>query len=225
MIYIRKTVFRHNKFLERMFSANIKYMLKTHYAILVILFFVVSGCAGSQSAQKSEVQQSIDNLPSWFTDIPESSDSINGVGSGESVDLQMAISIARNTARARIAEGISVQTGLIQRNFSEQISVNSDGDENTNLDQFFQSINRDIAVETLNGVQTEDQVIQDNERGGYRVYVWLKMPIGEISQAYLERIRENRLAHTRLRATTAFEDLEQRVEEYNSNREPKLDEQ
>lgn len=193
-------------------------------AVLLICVALAS-CSSGQLAPRTDQQRNIDGLPSWFVNQPTSGDHVDGVGSGESPDLQMAISIARSTARARMAEAISVQTGVINRNFGEQVATNSNGVQSTELTTFFESLNRDIASETINGAQQKDQVIQDNGRGGYRVYTWLQMPIGEVSRIYLEKIRRNQAVGARLRATSAFEDLEERVREYEAQRGSASDEQ
>ena len=88
------------------------------------------------------------------------------------------------------------------------------------LDQFTQAY-KGIVSQTINGSRAAKQEIVNTPAGGYRAYVLVELPIGQASQALMQRVRANEQMYTRFRASQAFDELQKEVERYEASQRPR----
>lgn len=173
-------------------------------SIIVILFVAVSvaiaGCGGSQAT--------LEDMPEWVTDKPDSQSAMFGAGTGKASGLQTAIEKSEMRAQGDIASSIEAQFNSMTKDFREDVN----GEERS---QFTQAQER-IVSQVLRGVQSEEQKVI-REGGNYRVYTLMRMPIGQAAGEFLSQLQTNEEMYTRFRSSEAFKEMRERVEEYEES--------
>ena len=94
----------------------------------------------------------------------------------------------------------------LTENFEEEVGQGDDSE----LLQQFTSATKSVTSQTLNGSRLEQQQILP-ERGIYRAYVLMSIPIGDANQQLMQKIQENKNLYTRFRATEAFAKLDAEI--------------
>lgn len=193
--------------------------LRTPRSIRLALFallIVASGCgsSGPTNLNPSPSDDSVANVPDWFVAPPEDASAVFGTGTATSRSLQTAVDKASTTARGDIASGLATRFQGLSKQFEEEIGVGADSEM---LQQFTQA-QKEVVSEVLRGASTRKRDIQ-NDRGVYRAYVLMGMPIGRAAAELLRKIQSNKALHTRFRSTQAFEELEEEVRDYEADRD------
>jgi len=83
--------------------------------------------------------------------------------------------------------------------------------EDSEILQQFSSATKAVTDQTLTGARTDEKKIAP-ERGIYRAYVLMSLPIGAANQQLMDKIQENKSLYTRFRSTQAFEELNRELE-------------
>ena len=186
-------------------------MRKTYgVAVLALALATVwsSGCGGPKNTTltPSPSKKVIEDIPDWFTDLPEEDDRLFDAASATSRDLQVAIKKATADARLGLAGQLGTYLANHTKNFQEEVGLQEDSALLTQ----FSSATKEVVEQTLVGSKAERQEVLP-EGNIYRVYVLMSLPLGEANQALMERIKANDELYTRFRATEAFADLEREL--------------
>lgn len=173
---------------------------------LIFLSLIFAGCMSSGPVSGPE----IDDAPSWYLDVPDSSDRLYASASAQSRRMQMAIDRAETDARQSIAAEMEAEIRSMTRIFEEELE---DG-----LREQFVQVTQEIVSQTLRGSSASEREVKRQNDGMYRAYVLMQMPIGEAAQEFLDSL-ENRdeSMYTRLRASEAFEEMEGEIERYEGD--------
>jgi len=156
-------------------------------------------------------------LPDWFTSVPTDANTLYAAVTAESRDLQLAINKAVTDGRNNLAQQMEVKFEGLSKRFQEETGLGADAQL---LDQFTQAY-KGIVSQTINGSRAAKQEIVNTPAGGYRAYVLVELPIGQASQALMQRMRANEQMYTRFRATQAFDELQKEVERYEASQRPR----
>jgi len=173
----------------------------------LVLLFLLAGCGSSSDTNSL-------NLPSWYMNVPQDENYLFAAASNTSRDMQLSINKSLMDGRAQIAEQLEVRMSGMQRRFQEEVGL---GEDSELLDQFT-SAYKSVVEETLVGSRAREQEVR-RDGGVYRSFVLVEMPIGAANEALMQRIRENNNMYTRFRATEAFKDLENEIEDYREWRD------
>jgi hypothetical protein len=149
------------------------------------------------------------DVPRWYSNPPEDPDYLLGPATATSRDMQVAVNKAQTEGRNQIAQQLDVRFSALAARFQEEVGI---GDDSQLLDQFTQ-VYRAVTNEVVTGTRAREQEIIP-ERGIYRVYVLMEMPIGAASAALVSRVRAREHMYTRLRASEAFRELEAEIAKY-----------
>ena len=163
--------------------------------LCLLLIGAVAGCGSS--------------IPGWYTEPPADEDVIYGVGTAESQGLQMATTRAQEAARVQISRNAESKVSALFKQFSEQVGEIEDGE--------FLQMATDVSKTITSMVTTATSVVEqkvENLDGGFRAYALMKMPIGEVNASIVNRIKAQQNLYTRFRASQAFSELEDDVEQY-----------
>jgi hypothetical protein len=147
--------------------------------LLVILAIgsLVSACSttGPQTTQEKiqskRAQAYVNNIPSWFTDVPKADDAIYAVGDAISGSASGALS----TARANAFEGICQTAGGKVRSQSKVYRVDTERSSTSTSTTAIRNFCPDVDV--TGATVTKTEFIQEN--GRVRAFVQVKLPIGE----------------------------------------------
>lgn len=176
-------------------------------ALALALVVGVIGCAGSKKMKAPEGGKM--TVPEWYVSPPRNDNSLVGVASATSLDLQTAIDKAKQDGRAEIARQVDTRITGMSKRFIEETGLDDDAE----LLGMFTQVSTSVVSDSLTGSRIAKQEM--NRHGdGYRAYVMMEMPIGEANARFVEKIRAQERLYTRFRASEAFEELDQMVDEY-----------
>ena len=121
---------------------------------------------------------------------------------------------AKIRARADLATQMATRMTNLTKDFQEETG---EADDSEYL-QYFSSATKAVTDQVLSGSRVEKKhpVIEGDV---WRAYVLMSLPIGAANQLLMERIKANEKVYTQFRATKAFEELEQELEEYRQKME------
>jgi len=190
-------------------------------SLLLTLSLVTLGtaCAPAPAVPVGPGPSPVDanRLPDWFTNVPTDANTMYAATTAESRDLQLAINKAVTDGRNNLAQQMEVKFEGMSKRFQEETGLGADAQL---LDQFTQAY-KGIVSQTINGSRAAKQEIVNTPAGGYRAYVLVELPIGQASQALMQRMRANEQMYTRFRATQAFDELQKEVERYEASQRPR----
>ncbi len=173
---------------------------------------LVTGCSSSQPAQQTSAQQvKFSDIPQWMNENPTSNDFFYASATDVSLDLQVATDKAAANARTEIARMVETHVKNQQKKFTEEVSNAQDA----KLGQLFTQASTLIASQTLVGSSIDKKYIT-REGNNFRAYVLVKYPIGKVNAELLNKLKAQEYANTRVRASKAFEELEQDVAKYEA---------
>lgn len=181
-----------------------RYLFNVLFVVAVAVF--LSACGGSKPIEKT----SEGDMPDWYLNPPKSNEYLYAAGVGVSADLSLAKRKGETDARATMARQISARVSDIGKKFAEEISA---GPEGSKYQEMYTSATKEVADETLNAcvVDKVSQPVRDG--GNYRLYVLVRLPIGEQAQKMVQAISKNKELEIRFRASEAFKDLNKEVED------------
>ena len=173
------------------------------YSLLIAL--VSSGCGGPKTIDLTprSTAATIDEIPDWYLKPPRDDDHLHAVSSATSRDMQLAIDKAKTTAQTDLAQQLGTRLGNLTRQFGEETGL----EEDSQLLSQFSSATKAVADQSMSGAHVEKQQLQA-ERGIYRSYVLVRLPIGQANQLLMKKIKADQALHTRLRGTQAYADLD-----------------
>ena len=183
---------------------------------VALTVLLLSGCGGSGQTTLTPTpsEETVENVPDWFLSPPEDPNYLFGSGTATSRSMQMAVDKATTAARGNIASTLESKFEGLTKRFQEEVGEAS---ESQMLTQFTQA-QKEVVSQVLRGVSTREREIKKEETI-YRAYVLMNMPVGQAAAELMSKISENEEMYTRFRATQAFDELEEEVEEYEQFRE------
>ena len=165
----------------------------------------------SQDKQRAAVvEQQVDSIPDWVKELPKSEEAFYSIGTAVSSDLQLSIDksmlAAKRTLADRIGGELSTQiksfvTELGEQGASEVIMLE--------IEQVTKNVVANVNVAGYN--PTTIEIVPEGTV--FRTYVLLEYPIGSANDILIEQVRKNRALYARIRASKAFRELEESVDE------------
>jgi len=177
------------------------------FCALVSISLVV-GCGGSKTTNltPSSNKETVESIPDWFLNPPSDPSYLYSAATTTSRDVQMASNKAKTQARTDLAQQLETKMNNLTENFQEEVGQGDDSE----LLQQFTSATKSVTSQTLNGSRLDQQQILP-ERGIYRAYVLMSIPIGDANRQLMQKIQENKNLYTRFRATEAFAKLDAEI--------------
>jgi hypothetical protein len=169
--------------------------------------FVQKQEAEKQTAAVKNVEKSIAKAPAWIISPPQDANAIYTTGEGVSPRMQLAIDIAEGVARRDLAVRLGVVSTKITQ-FAEQTGTAADLD----VQDAISSATKTVAIDKNVAGYVRDKVELMSEGSNYKAFVLLKLPIGEANKVAADQVRKSKVLDTKLRASKAFQDLEQEIE-------------
>ena len=172
----------------------------------VACIFVLAAC-GSKTTNLAPTPPSKVSTPDWFLSPPSDPNYLYSAATMTSRDMQMAVQKAETQARTNLAQQMEAKVSNLTKQFQEEVGLGEDSE----LLQQFTSATKVVTQQTLSGSRTDQKELLE-EKGIYRAYVLMSLPIGTANQQLMEKIKANQNLYTRFRGTKAFEELDQEIE-------------
>lgn len=180
--------------------------LRLRFLGILLLGIVLFGCGGSDSYSDQ------DNVPEWFLNEPEDPDYVYAANSATSQQMQTALDKATTDARGDLAAGLETKIESMTKSFTEEV-----GDD---LRQQYTEAQKEITSQVLRGTTPKEKEVFQEDDGTWRAFVLMELPVGEAAEEFLSKMNNNEdEMYTRFRASEAFEEMEEAVEDYEEEQQ------
>ena len=199
-----------------------KNKLKVLGAVLAIASLSACSSMNSTYKIKSEKGNIVDKVPAWYmADINESKacdlklfskkdndkQCIYGVATAVSPDLQLSIEKAKMMAKSELADIIKGEMNKESKQFIKELGKTETKTVVTEVETVLVNI---ISETTVRGYEIFAQDVTLTKNGYYRVWIGLRLPMGEYNKMYNFTIAEAVDAYNvKSKAKIAFEKLEE----------------
>lgn len=164
--------------------------------------------AEQQKAAVKNVENAISKTPTWYTQPPQDANAIFTTGTEASPDMQMAMDMAVLSAKRNLAFQLGARTSAMMKDFAGQTGTAGDAEVSREIDRVTKSVAADINVAGF--IREKSEIIAEGKN--YRAFALIRYPIGESNKVVADQIKRSKVLDTRLRASKAFQDLEQEIE-------------
>ena len=175
--------------------------------MIALLALGLTNCSQSNYKVNKETSKEgriLDKVPEWYIDasinkgvvLNKNADTfIYSVGQGKSPDLQLAVEKAMMIAKAELADKLEGQMNKRTDLYITEIGQDSSKQVVSKIEETVVNLVRETMIQ---GYEQWNKAVYETEDGQYRVYVGLKMGIGDA----------NRLAEYIARNATATVDID-----------------
>ncbi|MAE70467.1 MAG: hypothetical protein CME06_08375 [Gemmatimonadetes bacterium] len=168
-------------------------------ALLAGIVIGTFGCGGKSVG--------VGSIPEWYLSPDTDPAYIVGAGSGESRDLNLAMSEATMEARKKIAQEMEVKVQNLFKKFADETGSSDDAV----LLKQISDVSKSVTNTTLRGSKVVKQEVAEisSEAGTkYRAYVLAEISSSALNSTAMQRIKTEEEMYTRFRASQAFQELE-----------------
>ena len=186
--------------------------------ISILLVVGLIGCANKPPLEVSsvayeikKVETAISQIPKWYLEIPKDKENVYSTGTATAPDLQLAVDIATMNAKTTLADRINGRLDSMMKTFIAKVGQDDlDSEVMTEVEKV--SKNLIAEVDVAGYVPTNVEVYPSGTQ--FRAFVLLTYSEKEARKVIVNRLRKNRLAYSKLKATDAWKELEDEVEKY-----------
>ena len=184
--------------------------------ISILLLVGLIGCANNPPLEVSsiayeikKVETAVSQIPKWYIEIPKDKENVYSTGTATAPDLQLAVDIATMNAKTTLADRINGRLDAMIKTFIAKVGQDDlDSEVLTEVEKV--SKNLIAEVDVAGYVPTTVKVYPSGTQ--FRAFVLLTYSEKEARKVIVNRMRKNRLAYSKLKATDAWKELEDEVE-------------
>ena len=186
------------------------------YNISILLLIGLIGCANKPPVEISsidyeiqKVETAVSQIPKWYLEIPKDKENVYSTGTATAPDLQLAVDIATMNAKTTLADRINGRLDSMMKTFIAKVGQDDlDSEVLTEVEKV--SKNLIAEVDVAGYTPTTVKVYPSGTQ--FRAFVLLTYSEKEARKVIVNRMRKNRLAYSKLKATDAWKELEDEVE-------------
>ena len=184
--------------------------------ISILLLVGLIGCANKPPVEISsidyeiqKVETAVSQIPKWYLEIPKDKENVYSTGTATAPDLQLAVDIATMNAKTTLADRINGRLDSMMKTFIAKVGQDDlDSEVLTEVEKV--SKNLIAEVDVAGYTPTTVKVYPSGTQ--FRAFVLLTYSEKEARKVIVNRMRKNRLAYSKLKATDAWKELEDEVE-------------
>ena len=188
--------------------------------ISILLLVGLIGCAntppiqvGTPDYKIKKVETAISQIPKWYLEIPKDKENVYSTGTATAPDLQLAVDIATMNAKTTLADRSNGRLDAMIKTFNAKVGQDDlDSEVLTEVEKV--SKNLIAEVDVAGYVPTTVKVYPSGTQ--FRAFVLLTYSEKEARKVIVNRMRKNRLAYSKLKATDAWKELEDEVEKFKN---------
>ena len=164
-------------------------MMKTIIIALLALF--LTNCSQNTYKVKKEVNKKdriLDKVPQWYIDATveegvifnkDANTFIYSVGQGTSPDLQLALEKAMMIAKAELADKLQGQMNKRTDLYITEVGQDNNKEVVSKIEETVVNVVKETMIQ---GYEQWEKAVYETNNGQYRVYVGLKMGIGDANR-------------------------------------------
>ena len=165
------------------------------------------------------VDEQVQQVPDWFTKMPDNKDAIYSVGTALSPELQLSKDIAILSAKTILADRINGRLNSVTKSFMTKVG-SSDLDASV-INEISTATKNIVADVDVAGYKVKESKIVSNGMQ-YRVYVLLEYSDEEAQKILLNRLKKDKMLMSKIKANQAFKELDADVNKVKDSETDKL---
>ena len=165
------------------------------------------------------VDEQVEQVPKWYTNMPDDKNAIYSVGTALSPELQLSYDMANLRAKAILADRINGRLSQVTKSFMTKVG-SSDLDASV-INEISTATKNVVADVDVAGYKVKESAVISNGMQ-YRVYVLLEYSDEEAQKILLNRLKRDKMLMSKLKANKAFQELENDVNKINESETDKL---
>ena len=159
--------------------------------IIALLALTLTNCAQNTYKVKKEVNKKdriLDKVPQWYIDATveegvifnkDANTFIYSVGQGTSPDLQLALEKAMMIAKAELADKLQGQMNKRTALYITEVGQDNNKEVVSKIEETVVNVVKETMIQ---GYEQWEKAVYETNDGQYRVYVGLKMGIGDANR-------------------------------------------
>ena len=151
--------------------------------VVVIAAALIGGCKSSKK-DKAPAGETEVVVPCSGPDYFTSNKVFRGNSIGESMDQVTSKKKALTNARNELAQAIQTTVKTVTDNYTNSTSV----DKREQLEQKFESLNREVVDQTLQGIRIICEKLVQTKDGNYKTYIAIELSADDLVKQYNSRI-------------------------------------
>ncbi len=161
-----------------------KNLTNVSFVVLAIAASLVVGCKSKEKAPAGEKEVVVPcSGPDYFTNNKV----FRANSIGESMDQVTSKKKALTNARNELAQAINTTVKTVTDNYVNSREMN----KREELEQRFESLNREVVDQTLTGVRTICEKLVQTKEGNYKTYIAIELSADELVSKYNERLSKD----------------------------------
>ena len=173
--------------------------------IILSILFVLALCGSSNADQTNE------EIPKWFTELPKSKTMLYARGTAVSGDMQLSIDKASIAAKRNLADKLESIISSKTQLFVKEAGIEEDTQIYNELEQITSNTVNETKIGSYNEFKTKTLLIGSK----YRTFFVLEYPISEAYKILIPKIKKNPVLEDTVQASQAYKDLEEEIKRTN----------
>ncbi len=155
------------------------------FLLVAMAALLIGGCKSKAPATPDGEKEVV--VPCSGPDYFTSTKVFRANSIGESMDQVTSKKKALTNARNELAQSIQTTVKTVTDNYTNSRSMN----RKEELEQKFESLNREIVEQTLQGVRTICEKLVQTKEGNYKTYIALELSADDLVKQYNERLSKD----------------------------------
>jgi hypothetical protein len=152
--------------------------------LVVAAAIIVDGCKSKEKMPQGETEVVVPcSGPDYFT----TKDAFRANSIGESMDQVTSKKKALTNARNELAQAIQTTVKTVTDNYVNSRTM----DNKEALEQKFESLNREVVDQTLQGIITKCEKLVQTKDGNYKTYVAIELSASDLLTKYKDRLAKD----------------------------------
>jgi hypothetical protein len=160
-----------------------KKMMNVSFTVALAAALVLGGCKGSKKNPTPDGEKEV-IVPCSGPDYFTNNKVFRANSIGASMDQVTSQKIALTNARNQLAQSIQTTVKTVTDNYTNSTSV----DKKEALEQKFESLNREVVDQTLQGIRTICEKLVQTKDGSYKTYIAIELSADDLVNQYNSRL-------------------------------------